>query len=214
MIVSRPVLFAAMAGFWAGPALAQSASTPVAQDPAPQTLPQVNVAPSRTPGAGAGSAGSLPAGNPGDPQKVSSGLLECRGEFATGMGFGSSRKVRCEFRSTAGRNHYYVGTMERVGLDFGVSDQGSMLWGVVATAPTLQPGALAGTYVGFTSGFAVGPGFSANVLASQDASRQITLQPVSISSDSGLSISIAGVTLILEPSTAVEAGDPPPAPNR
>lgn len=213
MIVSRPVLCAALAGFWAAPALAQSANGPVAQDPTPQTLPQVNVAPPRAPGAGA-AGNALPAGKPGEAQRVSSGLLECRGEFATGMGFGSSRRVRCEFRSTAGRNHYYVGTMERVGLDFGVSDQGSMLWGVVATAPTLEPGALAGTYVGFTSGFAVGPGFSANVLASQDAARQITLQPVSISSDSGLSISIAGVTLILEPSTAVEAGDPPPVSNR
>jgi len=111
-----------------------------------------------------------------------------------------------------GQNHYYVGTLERTGLDIGISDQGSMLWGVLATSPDLERGALAGTYVGFTSGFALGPGFSANVLAAQDPSRQVTLQPLSVSSDSGLSLSIAGATLVLEPSTPQAAGDLPPAP--
>lgn len=131
---------------------------------------------------------------------VQAGLLECRGAFATGYGFGSSRKVTCEFRPSAGMVQYYVGTLDRVGLDIGVSDQGSMLWGVLGTSRDLQPGALAGRYVGVTSGFALGPGFSANMLASEDATRQITLQPVSVSADSGLSLSIAGATLTLESS--------------
>ncbi len=131
---------------------------------------------------------------------VQAGLLECRGEFATGYGFGSSRKVSCVFQPSAGEVHYYVGTLERVGLDIGISDQASMLWAVLATSRTLQPGALAGRYVGVSSGFSLGPGFSANMLASADASRQITLQPLSVSSDSGLSLSITGATLTLTPS--------------
>lgn len=131
---------------------------------------------------------------------VQSGLLECRGDVATAYGFGSSRKVRCEFRPSAGMVQYYVGTMERVGLDIGISDQGSMLWGVLGTSPNLADGALAGRYVGVTSGFALGPGFSANMLASEDATRQVTLQPVSVSADSGLSLSIAGASLTLVPS--------------
>ncbi|MGQ3672840.1 DUF992 domain-containing protein [Xanthobacter sp. TB0136] len=205
MIALRPVLYVVISGICSSSAWAQGSSA--SQSQTPQTLPQMNVAPpnSSTPGgAGAGGGATLKRG---EMPKVSAGLLECRGEFATGMGFGSSRAVRCEFRPSAGRNHYYVGTLERVGLDFGISDQGSMLWGVLAASPTLERGALAGKYVGFTSGFALGPGFSANVLAAEDATRQVTLQPVSISSDSGLSISIAGVTLILEPSTADVAGD-------
>ncbi|MDI4665105.1 DUF992 domain-containing protein [Xanthobacter autotrophicus] len=133
--------------------------------------------------------------------QVSAGLLECRGEFAAAYGFGSSRKVHCEFRPSMGVNHYYAGTLERVGLDFGISDQASMLWAVLATSQKVEPGALAGTYVGLTTGFSLGPGFSANMLASQDASRQVTLQPLSVSSDSGLSVSIAGATLTLSPST-------------
>ena len=132
--------------------------------------------------------------------QVSAGLLECRGDFATGYGFGSSRKVRCEFRPSMGMNHYYAGTLDRVGLDFGISDQASMLWAVLATSPQVEPGALAGTYVGLSTGFALGPGFSANMLASQDATRQVTLQPISVSSDSGLSVSIAGASLTLAPS--------------
>lgn len=143
--------------------------------------------------------GAVKAAGPAMPQ-VSAGLLECRGEFATGYGFGSFRRVRCEFRPSMGTNHYYAGTLDRVGLDFGISDQGSMLWAVLATSPEVDPGALAGTYVGLSTGFALGPGFSANMLASQDANRQVTLQPLSISADSGLSVSFAGAKLILETS--------------
>lgn len=133
-------------------------------------------------------------------QQVASGLLECRGDAAVAYGFGSTRAVHCEYRPASGMNHYYSGTLERVGLDIGVSDQGSMLWAVVATAPELERGALAGIYKGVTSGFALGPGFSANMLASQDPNSSITLQPLSVSADSGLSLSIAGATLTLEPS--------------
>jgi hypothetical protein len=152
---------------------------------------------------GAGLAATLaPAfGGPATPQ-VAAGLLECRGDFATGYGFGSSRAVKCEYRPSMGSNHYYSGTMERVGLDFGVSDQASMLWAVVASAPAVAPGALAGKYVGISTGFSLGPGFSANMLASDDATKQVTLQPLSVSSDSGLSLSIAGATLTLEQSAA------------
>lgn len=141
------------------------------------------------------------AAGPAMPQ-VAAGLLECRGAFATGYGFGSTRTVKCEYRPSLGVNHYYSGTMERVGLDFGVSDQASMLWAVIATSPAVAPGALAGKYIGISTGFSIGPGFSANMLASDDATKQVTLQPLSVSSDSGLSVSIAGATLTLEPSAA------------
>ncbi|MGE4372915.1 MAG: DUF992 domain-containing protein [Xanthobacter sp.] len=207
MLMFRPVLFAIVAGLWSVSVSAQQVETAAPQDPASEDLPQINVAPDPAPPPARSVAPSVPEAPEGAIPQVAAGLLECRGEFATGTGFGSTRRVRCEYRPSAGRNHYYTGTLERVGLDIGISDQGSMLWGVVATSSTLEKGALAGTYVGFTSGFALGPGFSANVLAAKDVTRQVTLQPVSVSSDSGLSLSIAGVTLILEPSTAGVAGD-------
>ncbi|MFG1462051.1 DUF992 domain-containing protein [Xanthobacter sp. DSM 24535] len=134
-----------------------------------------------------------------DLQKVESGLLECRGESAIAYGFGSTRKVECEFRASMGMNQYYTGTLERAGLDFGVSDQGSMLWMVLATTPKLGAGALSGQYVGLSSGASLGPGFSANVLMAKDAKSSIALQPLSISADSGLSISLAAATLTLHP---------------
>jgi hypothetical protein len=130
--------------------------------------------------------------------KAESGLLECRGAPAVAYGFGSTRRVVCEFRPSAGVNQYYTGTLERAGIDFGVSDQGSMLWMVVATTTHLGPAALAGQYVGITSGIALGPGFSANMLVAKDASTGISLQPLSVSADSGLSISLAGATLTLD----------------
>ncbi|MGU3493313.1 DUF992 domain-containing protein [Xanthobacteraceae bacterium A53D] len=134
-----------------------------------------------------------------DPSgKVQAGLLECRGALATAYGLGSTREVTCEFRPVAGRNQYYAGTLNRAGLDFGVSDQASMIWMVLATsAKNLGPDALAGEYVGFSSGAALGPGFSANVLVAKDASSGIALNPLSVSSDSGLSISLAAASLTL-----------------
>lgn len=218
MMPIHPILLATLVGACAAScatlARAQSALQPAAPQTAAtggapagtQALPQMNVAPppaATPPGAGSGSTPQMPS--------VSAGLLECRGDFATATGFSSFRKVRCEFRPSVGQNHYYIGTLERSGLDIGISDQGSMLWGVFATSPNIDRGALAGIYVGFTSGFALGPGFSANILAAKDATRQITLQPLSVSSDSGLSLSIASATLTLEPSTALIAGDPPPS---
>lgn len=198
------------------PAFGRAPAQPGAA-PAPtpvQALPQVNVVPQNVapPNSAPSNAPPAPAPSGAQMPNVSAGLLECRGDMATASGFGSTRRVRCEFRPGMGQNHYYVGSLERTGLDIGVSDQGSMLWGVLATSPNLERGALAGTYVGFTSGFALGPGFSANVLAAQDPTRQVTLQPLSVSSDSGLSLSIAGATLTLQASTPQAAGDPLPEP--
>ncbi|WP_127089140.1 DUF992 domain-containing protein [Aquabacter cavernae] len=137
----------------------------------------------------------------GEAPKVQAGLLECRGAAAIAYGFGSTRSVTCEFRPAAEMGQFfYTGTLERAGIDFGVSDQGSMLWIVLATSPNIGPQALAGQYVGLSTGVALGPGFSANLLVAKDASRGISLQPMSISADSGLSVSLAGVTLTLTPS--------------
>lgn len=187
---------------------AQMELVPGADRPAPaQTtvqLPTIQAvqAPLPAPAASAQPAPAQPAPAAAEPaktdmQKVESGLLECRGESAIAYGFGSTRKVECEFRATLGMNQYYTGTLERAGLDFGVSDQGSMLWAVLATTPKLGPGALSGQYVGFSSGAALGPGFSANVLMAKDAKLGIALQPLSVSADSGLSISLAAATLTL-----------------
>lgn len=142
----------------------------------------------------------VPATADKGPTRVQSGLLECRGESATAYGLGSTRTVSCEYRPASGQNQYYTGTLNRAGLDFGVSDQPSMLWMVLATSGRLGPGALAGEYVGFTSGAALGSGFSANVLVAKDANTGIALQPLSVSAENGLSISVAAASLTLQPS--------------
>ncbi|MEP9368286.1 DUF992 domain-containing protein [Xanthobacter sp. VNH20] len=190
-----PVLVAPLAA-------AQLELVPGADQPAPaQTavqLPTIQAVQAPAPQA-APVAPAPPAPEPAktEMQKVESGLLECRGESAIAYGFGSTRKVECEFRPALGMNQYYTGTLDRAGLDFGVSDQGSMLWAVLATTPKLGPGALSGQYVGLSSGASLGPGFSANVLMAKDAKLGIALQPLSVSADSGLSISLAAATLTL-----------------
>ncbi|TCT03184.1 DUF992 domain-containing protein [Aquabacter spiritensis] len=131
---------------------------------------------------------------------IESGLLECRSPASVSYGFGSSRRLTCEFRPSARMGtQYYSGTFDRVGLDFGVSDQGSMIWMVLSTTPHLGLGALAGTYVGVTAGVALGPGLAANVLVAKDAAHGLALQPVSVSADSGLAIALAAASLTLAP---------------
>ncbi|GGF53666.1 hypothetical protein GCM10007301_11410 [Azorhizobium oxalatiphilum] len=177
---------------------APTAQAPTAQAPAPlPTPPAIAPAPSSTleePSA-----------------RVQAGLLECRGAMATAYGLGSTRDVTCEYRPAVGQNQYYAGTLNRAGLDFGISDQASMIWMVLATSANLGPSALAGEYVGFSSGAAIGPGFSANVLVAKDATTGIALQPLSVSSDSGLSISFAAASLTLK---SVPAPKSAPSPKR
>ncbi|WP_051356465.1 DUF992 domain-containing protein [Azorhizobium doebereinerae] len=209
MLRLSPLYLLAALALAAGPAAAQEQDAPSGRKVwviQPATGVQ---APAATPGvtapqppAAPAPATPAPAAAPASTAQVEAGLLECRGEMATAYGLGSSRKVTCEYRPVSGQNQYYSGTLNRAGLDFGVSDQASMLWMVLATTPRLGPGALAGEYVGFTSGAAVGPGFSANVLVAKDSTAGIALQPLSVSSDSGLSISLAAASLTLEPTTA------------
>ena len=52
----------------------------------------------------------------------------------------------------------------------------------------------------FSAGHALGSGFSANVLVAKDANTGIALQPLSVSAENGLSISVAAASLTLQPS--------------
>ncbi len=133
------------------------------------------------------------------PQGTSAGVLSCKMSPSIGLIIGSRQRVACRF---APNGPYppeaYVGTINSLGLDVGITAGGVMAWGVVA--PTAGPmlGKLAGTYVGASGAVGVGVGVGANVLFG-GSNRSIALQPLSVEGSVGvnLSLGVSGLTLAL-----------------
>ncbi len=124
------------------------------------------------------------------------GVLECNVSPGVGLVITSSRALACRFMPTHGGPEYYVGTIKKLGLDVGVSGAGRLVWGVFApSANGAHP--LAGHYLGVTAEASVGAGLGANVLVG-GSDRTIALQPVSVSSQSGLNIAAGVGELTLE----------------
>lgn len=126
--------------------------------------------------------------------RIEVGRLECSVEGGVGLIIGSSRDAVCTFFPAAedGMVDTYVGTVNRIGLDIGITDESVIQWLVFAPTSDLAPGALAGQYVGVGGEATVGVGLGANALlgGSEDT---IALQPVSIQGQTGLNVAV-GIT--------------------
>lgn len=138
-----------------------------------------------------GLSGAGPAAAQGG---VNIGTLSC--DVAGGIGFiiGSSKSMECQFRGTSGIE-YYSGVINKFGLDIGVTGSQVMSW-VVFAPGSVAPGSLAGTYVGATAEATAAVGAGANVLIG-GFNRSITLQPVSISGQTGLNVAAGVAELVL-----------------
>ena len=125
------------------------------------------------------------------------GVLTCRTSTSIGLIVGSRQKISCTYApDNGGPSENYVGSINRVGLDLGVTAGGVMAWGVVAPTSGLQRGALAGSYGGASGSASVGVGVGANALVG-GSHRSIALQPLSVSGSVGvnLALGVAGLTL-------------------
>jgi len=125
------------------------------------------------------------------------GVLSCKTSASLGLIIGSHQKLRCAFRpDNGGPSDYYVGHVNRLGLDLGVKAGGVMAWGVVAPTSGIHHGALAGTYVGASGSASLGVGVGANALVG-GSHRSISLQPLSVEGQAGinLALGVAGLTL-------------------
>ncbi len=127
------------------------------------------------------------------------GTLACRLSPSIGLIIGSRQRMSCRFTSD-GRfpPENYMGVMNRIGLDIGITAGGALAWAVIA--PTAGPlrGGLAGTYVGASGEIGVGVGVGANVLLG-GSGRSVALQPLSLegSVSLNLALGVAGLTLTL-----------------
>ena len=131
------------------------------------------------------------------------GTLTCHVASGWGFVFGSSKSLHCTFAPAPGRAEFYVGTINKFGVDIGYTQGGVLLWGVFAPTANLAPGALNGNYVGATGSATVGVGAGANVLIGGSNST-ISLQPVSVEGNTGLNVAagIGSISLRYQPQTA------------
>jgi hypothetical protein len=124
------------------------------------------------------------------------GVLTCRTSASLGLIVASHQRLSCSFTSNSGRTEYYVGHVNRLGIDLGIRRGGIMRWAVIAPTRGFHRGALAGRYVGASGSASFGVGLGANALIG-GFRRSIGLQPLSIERHIGvnLAVGVAGLTL-------------------
>jgi Protein of unknown function (DUF992) len=133
------------------------------------------------------------------PQGTAAGTLTCQLAPSIGLIFGSQQRMACRFQPNgAYPPEAYVGVMNTLGLDIGITAGGVMAWGVITPNAGPMRGKLAGKYVGASGSVGLGVGVGANVLVG-GSNRSISLQPLSVEGTVGinLSLGVSGLTLTL-----------------
>lgn len=129
------------------------------------------------------------------------GLLDCVADGSVGFVIGSTKDVRCTF-TPADKNmppETYAGSIKRFGLDIGATGATVMQWYVVAAQDNaLEPGSLAGTYVGTAAEATVAGGVGANLLVG-GSNDSFSLQPVSVQQQAGLNLALGVQSFELKP---------------
>jgi Protein of unknown function (DUF992) len=129
--------------------------------------------------------------------RVEVGMLTCTASSSTGFIVGSTRDIRCRF-NREGRDEFYRGTINRFGLDIGVTETAQIAWAVLAPTSRLPPRSLAGSYGGVSAEATVGAGVGANALIG-GSEKSIVLQPLSVQAQEGLNIAAGVASLTLHP---------------
>jgi hypothetical protein len=130
--------------------------------------------------------------------RVQVGVLECRGGASIGFVVGSVTHLGCVLRVAGMPEDRYIATIQKVGLDIGITQETSLAWGVWAPVARLGIGDLAGTYAGAQGSAAVGVGAGGNVLIG-GSNNSIALQPLSVEGQVGLSVAAGLESLELRP---------------
>ncbi|MBW9118185.1 DUF992 domain-containing protein [Rhizobium cauense] len=120
------------------------------------------------------------------------GRLECNLSRSEGAVLGSKQNLDCLFLpSEQGAPVRYAGVIDNFGIDVGEVKNAKMVWAVDAISKQ-HAYDLEGTYRGLEAAAAVGIGVGAKVLTGGTRGT-FSLQPVAISGEEGLNISV-GVT--------------------
>ena len=131
------------------------------------------------------------------PSGTQVGMLTCQVGPSIGLIFGSHQTMRCRFLPNGQfAPQAYVGQINTIGLDVGITAGGGLAWGVFA--PTAGPpiGGLAGVYVGASGNISAGVGVGANILFG-GSNRTIALQPLSVEGEVGVALELGVSSLTL-----------------
>lgn len=127
---------------------------------------------------------------------VKVGSLECTVSAGSGYIVGSSRSLNCTFTNAKGKKERYRGSIEKIGIDLGTTDESKIGWLVFSAGETGR-GALAGTYVGAAADASIGFGGGAKVLVG-GSNKAFTLQPVSLQAQTGINFALGIASMSLE----------------
>jgi hypothetical protein len=122
------------------------------------------------------------------PPAIQVGLLNCRGGASIGFVVGSVTHLRCVLTASGRPDQDYVATIDKAGIDLGITESTNLSWAVFAPVQYSGPGDIAGDYVGTQSNVAFIVGLGANVLVG-GSQNSFALQPVSLQSSTGVDIS-------------------------
>jgi len=139
----------------------------------------------------------LSTGSAQADSQVQVGRLSCSVDAGVGLILGSQKGMTCHFIRKGHKTEVYEGTISKVGLDVGFTDQTQIEWLVFsASSANVTNRSLAGTYVGGSSEATIGVGLGSNWLIG-GSRRGFALQPWSIQAQTGLNLSVAfsGLTL-------------------
>jgi hypothetical protein len=129
---------------------------------------------------------------------VQIGLLNCRGGASIGFVVGSVTNLRCVLTAAGRPDQNYVATIEKAGIDLGITESTNLSWAVFAPVQYSGPGDIAGRYFGAQSDVAFVVGLGANVLLG-GSQNSFALQPLSLQSSTGVDISAGFERLDLKP---------------
>ncbi|MGE3231375.1 MAG: DUF992 domain-containing protein [Hyphomicrobium sp.] len=129
--------------------------------------------------------------------KLRAGTLTCTGGAGVGLVLGSQKTYSCKYVSASGRHsETYSASINKIGLDIGVTDKSTIVWAVLASVDELDERALAGSYVGATADAAIGIGGGANVLVG-GSNNSVVLQPLSVQGQTGLNLAVGVAELTI-----------------
>jgi len=146
-------------------------------------------------------AGAMGAVSPASASEaVAVGHLDCGIKGGVSFIFGSTKELRCVFRSRLDtEGELYEGQIKKYGLDIGMTNNARLTWVVLApTELPIKEGALMGQYVGVAADASLGVGGGANVLIGGSNST-ISLQPLSVQEETGLNAALAVAEVELVP---------------
>ena len=131
-------------------------------------------------------------------QRVQVGVLECRGGASVGFIVGSVTHLGCVLRANGLPEDRYIATIQKVGIDLGITQESALAWGVYAPVERLGPGVLSGNYAGAQGSATLGVGVGGNVLVG-GSDNTIALQPLSVQGQVGVSVAAGLESLELRP---------------